>query len=450
MEIGGLDDAHASMQAMDERDAAFAHAIYDAAVRRWITLGALLTPLTTQPFGEMEARLRGALIGAGAQLIFLDRVPAHAIINHTVEWCKQRIRPGAGGVANAVLRRLTALVLDDMGEKRRRGAWTNQRDELPLSDGSALVFSHAVLPEDDVERLGVATSIPADLLASWLRRESWEVVVELARHGTGTPPTILNARYAKDLSRMSSGSELTAPDSDSSSSALVPHRSVSHVVFDGSRSGLRRLLASRGDLWVQDPAASGAVDSIADRRVGRGLIIDACAGQGTKTRQLAAMFPGATIIATDVDANRRSVLASVFAGNPQVSVVPFKSLREEFIERADLVLLDVPCSNTGVLARRPEAKYRYASSSIESLAALQRQIIADTIPLLSRGAAGGTRGTILYSTCSLEPDEDEAIARWAAQQHSFKLSFERRAMPTGGPGRPAEEYRDGAYSVLLT
>lgn len=440
MEIAGLDDTHASVQALSERDAAFAHAIYDAGVRRWLTLHALLAPLATQPIEQMEARLRGALVGSAAQIMLLDRVPVHAVINHAVEWCKQRIRPGAGAMANAVLRRFAAIVLDEAGQKRRRDAWTNQRDEVPLSDGGALVLSSACLPEDEIERAGVAASYPADLLRSWLERVPIESVLRLARHGLATPPTILNVR-----SRVTK----TGAGDAEFDAAMTAHESAWHAVFTGARSHLRQVLAARADVWVQDPAASGAVESIVDLKIDDGVILDLCAGQGTKTRQLVKAFPKAVIYATDVDANRRETLAKVFGGNERVRVMPPKQVRQECLERADLVLLDVPCSNTGVLARRPEAKYRYSKETIESLAGVQRQVIADTIPLLSRAASGVRKGMILYSTCSLETAENEAMSAWARQWHQFEVTRERREWPTGGPGEAGAAYRDGAYSVLL-
>lgn len=442
MEIAGLDDSHSSMRTIDERDAAFAHAIYDAAVRRWLTLRALLAPMTSQPFDEMEARLRGALMGAAAQITFLDRVPVHAVINHAVEWCKVRIRPGAGAVANAVLRRFAALVLDPAGDKRRRDVWNNEPDEIPLADGAALVLSDPCLPPDELERLGVAASYPLDLLRAWHDRTDIREVVRLARHGLASPPTILNVRHMKRA----------AAHDGSLESLTTPHASPSHAVYTGSRAELRLFLQSRHDVWVQDAGASGAVESIADLKINRGLIVDLCAGQGTKTRQLMHLFPNATIVATDVDGPRRETLARVFEGSKQVRVLSMKQVRDECLEKSDLILLDVPCSNTGVLARRPEAKYRYSREAIESLTNVQRQIIADTIPFLSRGDSG-ERGRILYSTCSLERDENEAIAGpggWARQWHQFDTSRERRESPNGAAGDDPSIYRDGAYSVLLS
>jgi 16S rRNA (cytosine967-C5)-methyltransferase len=241
----------------------------------------------------------------------------------------------------------------------------------------------------------------------------------------------------------------TGPFAPEHAALLIPHVLPGHHVFTGTHAELVGLLAARTDIWVQDPASSASMAAIADLPLAGATIVDLCAGQGTKTRQLAAMFPSATIIATDLDKRRFERLERTFGGHERVRVVPYTSIRPEFLGRVDLVVLDVPCSNTGVLARRPEAKYRFGPETLESVVGVQRQIIADAIPLLRDGTSGGPRGRILYATCSLEPAENEEQAQWAAHWHRFAVERESRVMPTGGPGQPATAYTDGSYAALL-
>src|SRR5690606_26227713 len=112
--------------------------------------------------------------------------------------------------------------------------------------------------------------------------------------------------------------------------------------------------------------------------------------------------------------------------------------------RADLILLDVPCSTTAVLGRRPEARYRASQSQLDRLAGIQRQIIADAIPLLS------PQGAILYSTCSLEPEENDQQAAWARKWHKCQVSAPLRLEPSGRPGAGGSaSYADAAFAVLL-
>lgn len=401
------------------RDAALACAIHDAAIRRWWTLGAVLTPLLSRPLFGLEPRMRAALICGAAQLVLLDRLPAHAVIDETVEWAKRRIRPGAGGMINAVLRRVAGLV----GEhKTHRPVWSRQRDEIPLSDGRALVLAEPILPEPDERRISAAVSLPRPLLAAWRKNHGPEAADRLAYHTLAPAPAIINARHA-----------------DRPVSGTQPHDRDGFLLCSGVDLG--PLLESRSDIWVQDPASAEAVESAAD--LSPGVVVDLCAGKGTKTRQLRRVFPDAEIIATDTDRQRLAVLRRVFSSDDGVEVLPIDEVYARVLGRADLVLLDVPCSNTGVLARRPEAKYRVGPRQTARLTDTQRQIFADSMRLLSPA------GSILYSTCSLEPAENMDIARWAARWHGFRPDRERLTLPAGQPGDEPGRYHDGSFSVLL-
>ncbi|MFG0292732.1 MAG: transcription antitermination factor NusB [Phycisphaerales bacterium JB050] len=451
-------------EGLSERDAAFAHALYDIVIRRWNTLKWCVDRHLSRDWYRTPDEARAALLCGAAQILFMRSVPAFAAVNETVEWTKYNAGRAAGGMVNAVLRKLIAdlrraepeaakpenpdALFDDEGRKIDpqaapketfetdnvgrlfRATWSNQRDELPMEDGTALVLAGPLLPSDPHDRLAIVTSTPSPLLREWVKATSLREARPLAIHGLTTPPTILNTSAASD----------PLPD------VCIVHDAPGHHVFTGSRAELTEMLRDRKDLWVQDPASSLAVQSVLD--LTPDIVIDACAGLGTKTRQLAAAFPNATIIATDIDRPRYDSLKRSMEGVPNVRVIPYVELVQHH-GAADLVLLDVPCSNTGVLSRRVEAKYRTSEERTAELTGLQRQIIADAIPLLRPRGQGKPGGALLYSTCSLDPRENEEIARWVTKWHSFDVEREHRRVPSGGPGRPATEYSDGSYAVLL-
>ncbi len=423
-----LEPAELPESGLDARDAAFAHAIADACVRRWLTLRYLLERCLSRPWWKVEPKVQAALLVGAAQLLLLDRVPTHAAIDETVEWAKRHVRPGAGGMVNAVLRALAKLrAPDGSGERALRERATLARDELPLSDGRALALAGPALPDDPVARLGVATSLPEWHVRRWVKRHGHDWSRYQALHTLVPPPTVLNVAHA--------ASPLPAD------TPVEPHDASGHLVWTGPRTALVALLRSRSDVWVQDAGSALSVGAAANERPS--LIADVCAGQGTKTRQLAALFPSARIVATDVDDSRRAVLAETFARHPGVEVIDPSLLRQRCDGRTDLVLLDVPCSNSGVLARRAEARYRLGERQLERLTGTQRQIIADSIPLLS------PRGRILYSTCSLEPEENEGMVEWAGRWHRFSPARGGLAAPTGLPGESHNSYRDGSFASLL-
>lgn len=404
--------------ALDERDAALAHALYDASIRRWLTLEYLIQSGLKGQFRDLEPALKAALILGSAQLVLMDRIPAHAAINESVEWAKHRIRPGAGGIVNAVLRRVSEYA------GQRAGVWSGQVSALPLGDGSRQL--HGIeMPGDVTQRLSVATSMPMGLVERMLAQHSVEDVRALCTQALANPPTVLSVRFTQE----------PIP-----AGWTRPHEREGHALWVGPREALAPMLATRRDLWAQDPSSSEAVASVSHLKPAR--IVDFCAGQGTKTRQLARTFPEAQVIATDVDPDRYRTLEGVFAGDERVRVITMPELRQAERGRADLVLLDVPCSNTGVMGRRVEARYRADAAALKRLARIQRQIIEEAAALLVPG------GSILYATCSVDREENQAQAIWAAERFGMLASFERQTLPSSR-GTP-ESCVDGSYSVLLT
>jgi 16S rRNA (cytosine967-C5)-methyltransferase len=412
-----------------ERDAALARAIDHAVARHWLTLAWLLQGCLDREWSRVQPEIQGALLVAAAQMIYLDRVPAYAAVDHAVSWTKRRVRPKAGGLVNAVLRRLAL---------RRDGATRQPRPEggvppdhppthLPLPDGSALVFAEPVFPHDPMARLGLQTGHARALVARWAARFGEGEARSIALHGLIHPPIIVSA----------------ANDEIASNPLLGAHARAGFAVFGGTHDQLSRWLdePGRGEARrVQDPASAEAATLTAGSSPR--LIIDVCAGLGTKTHQLAAMHPQARLIASDADESRLAVLRRRFAGSERVLVAERSSL-SRWNGAGDVVVLDVPCSNTGVLARRPEARYRFDEARLESLIGLQRQIVADSLLLRALG------GRILYSTCSLEPEENEKMVEWMERWHPLRRRSMRSSTPAGRPGDEPSTYADGAFAALL-
>lgn len=413
---------------LSSRDAAFAHAIAENATRYWLTLSHLLNGFLKLPLRDLEPAMRAVLLCGAAQIVVMDRIPVHAAIDTSVEWAKRAIRPGAAGMVNAVLRRVAELAgASTAGERPHRQAWSGTRDEIPLPDGSALLLAQPILPEPALERLGVATSHTLWQVSRWAAELGIRKATELAHHDLTAAPVILNVSHARE----------PLPPSEH----LAAHSRAGHVVAGGPRAWLAELLQSRTDAWAQDPSSSLAVESVAG--LSPSVVLDLCAGRGTKTRQLAATFPRARIIACDPDAVRSRTLAEVFDGSAQVTVTTPHEARAAWAGRADLVLLDVPCSNTGVLARRAEAKYRCGPTQLARLTAIQREILGAAPAMLAPG------GKILYSTCSLDRDENRAVAT-SVEPHGLRVETEALTLPAGPPGGAPTEYHDGSYSALLS
>lgn len=416
-----LDPQTLDTSRLTPRDAALALAVHRTVLQRWLTLRHLLAHFVRQPFDELEPAMQAVLLSAGAQLLFMDRMPARAVVNESVNLAKRMVRFGAASMANAVLRRLAEQVQATV----RQTPWQPAADRLPLEDGYVQLASPLLPdPADTFNYWSAATSHPAQLIQQWQNEHGSETAQRLCLAGLRLPPALVAVETG-----------FNDPPVDS----WQWHERSGFVVWKGGHAELVDFLACHPDRRVQDPAAALAVAATAALPLK--LIVDYCAGLGTKTRQLAALHPTARIVATDADPDRLNALKRAFADDDRVVVTRPQKVADAFPgHRPDLLLLDVPCSNTAVLARRPEARYRFGSRSQESLLELQRQIIRSSLPLVAPGAH------VLYSTCSVMEQENQQQAAWLARQAPARLVSEHLEFPSGtGP-----HYHDGGYFALLS
>jgi 16S rRNA (cytosine967-C5)-methyltransferase len=172
------------------------------------------------------------------------------------------------------------------------------------------------------------------------------------------------------------------------------------------------------------------------------VILDMCAAPGGKTCQMAIVTDDrAEIIATDIDAQRLKLIEknAVRLKLRSINIIKYENLRSKTGKGYDKILIDVPCSNTGVLARRVEARYRVTSQGISRLSMVQRDILDDAAELIKAG------GVICYSTCSLCKEENEdQVQKFLADRSDFELLSELLTLPSD-----KEPDHDGGYYALL-
>jgi 16S rRNA (cytosine967-C5)-methyltransferase len=272
--------------ALDRRDAALARAIDQGVARQWLALVVVLESRLTRAWSSLEPKVAAALLVGAAQLLLLERLPDHAVIHEAVEWAKMNAGPKAGGLVNAVLRRVSELRLELIPPPPappEGHAACRRRDELPRPDGSVWRLREAVFADDPWRRLAQQTSHPQALLVRWLQQFGEGQTRSLAAHSLVQAPIILSGLDSQGG---------TPPN-------CTPHDEPGCLVFAGDHTELTALLGAHPGARVQDPAAAAAMQATERLRPPPRLIIDFCAGQGTKTQQLAQLHPEARIIATD-------------------------------------------------------------------------------------------------------------------------------------------------------
>lgn len=422
----GLPDQEAGPEPAEAAIPPLARAIEHEVRRRWLTLAAVCErSLDRGSWQRLEPRLKSVLLVGAAQLLLFEGEPDHAVVDAAVSWASKRIRRGAGGLANAVLRRIA-----DSREARlppddpHAAHFDRHRHVLPLRDGSAWRLRAEAFAAEPVERLAEQTSHGRELLLHWINAHGFRAARDLAAHGLVSPPTIL------------AGPETAFPDEPS----LASHDRSGFRVFRGDPASLAHWLDPHPAVRVQDPGSAAPVESTAVLRPRR--ILDLCAGRGTKTRQLAALHHDAEILAVEPHESRRRDLEALAARSPRIRAIGHADL-PSLAASIDLALLDVPCSNTAVLPRRPEARYRFTKRRLAGLVEAQREIAMAAEPLLAPSSA------VLYATCSLEPAENERQARWIAERFGMEIRTMAVRLPKGLPGEPASRYEDGGFHALL-
>ena len=415
-------------------EAALARELSLGVVRRRRTLDAVLSAFSLGGRGKTVGKTRQILRLGAYQLLFLDRVPAFAAVNEAVGQVGQSAK--ARGFVNAVLRSLSRSI-----PPPQAGPAPLEADVVAVGAGSFRRLDRAVFPDPNQEPCGFlaqAFSLPDELARRWL--EGFGGLAEAARvamHANVRAPLILrvNARRAtvgQVLERLASAGV-----------EAIAHANGLSVVVPGGADVRGLEVFAAGLVQPQDAAATAVVAS-ADVEPGM-RVLDMCAAPGTKTTHLAErMNDRGAIIAADVSAEK---LARVEDNCRRMGTTIVRTVLAERLAQAaeqpfDLVLVDAPCSNTGVLARRPEARWRFSLRKLRTLARDQRRLL-----ML---AAGLTRpgGSVVYATCSLEAEENGQVVRDVlSRQKRLGLMEERTALPAGAD-EPAR-WQDGGYWAAL-
>lgn len=393
-------------------------AIHRTVLQRWLTLEHLLNLHLHRPLRTLEPPMQAVLLSGAAQIVFMDAIPTYAVVDQHAELARYLVASRAAGMANAVLRRLGELIIGTEHDQ----TWEPAPDRLPAFEG-VVHLGHNVLPDTRhlAEHLGLATSHPSILIHNWLDRFGPQQATAIALHGIRRPATIVAVE-----SDCPTGPTWTA------------HGQSGFVIWSGTHGQLVEFLHGHPARRVQDPASALAVAAVADLPIER--IVDYGAGLGTKTRQLAATFPTARIVATDINTTYLKVLGQQFRDNPAVTVTDLDQVATTYGHRgADLVLLDVPCSNTAVLGRRPEARYRFGKIALARLTKLQRTMAELAMRLLR------PTGWLLYSTCSLEPQENQHQIKWIVEQFGATVLQQHQQLPGGEDGNS----HDGSFFALI-
>jgi len=391
----------------DPRDRALGEQIITGVTKHLLYLQWLTAHFAQRSLRRIDPIAQKVLAIGIYQLRFLSRVPSSAVVDEAVKQAKRVGHAHAAGFINAVLRKAT-----------------RESDPPP--------------PERVVDPAGYAEAIlshPADLFARLVNLLGPVDALRFCEHDDLEPPVIVRVYQG-----------VTANDLACEGVNVAPHEQPGLYVVSPGRAPVLADWAERGIAQAQDPTPAAVVGHM--QIEAQHTVLDRCCGFGTKTFQIQELLTSGHIVAMDPSENRlralRHLLERRHIKNVSVHKIGMmEQLPSSQIRTFDRILADVPCSNSGVLARRPEARYAQDDKSIASVMKLQDRIFEDCASALKPG------GRLVYSTCSVWPDENEMrVAQFIQRHPEYQLVSEVRTLPSFDVD-PAR-YHDGGYYAVLT
>ena len=394
--------AEAQRHELTPRDRSFAMRLSYGVVQRRRTLDHVLEQVSDRAIGNLDADVLAALRLGAYQLLYMDGVADHAAVTESVDLAKAAGSRGHG-LVNAVLRRTA-----------REGAAIVEGLGAVTAQDAALLHSHPdwiaelwweQLGPDDARALMGADNEPAESTArvNTLRSDADEVVAELVREGVEA-----------------------ARDPDFAEAVVLAQPYYLHGSAQFTRAAL--MPQSRASMMVAHAVAPQAGERV----------LDLCAAPGAKTTHLAALMGNeGQVTAVELDPRRARDVArnAERLGAENVEVVVGDAAEPEFGTGYDRVLADPPCSDLGTLRSRPDARWRKTPAQVADLAALQRRILDAGVEALRPG------GRLVYSTCTVSPQENEDQIAALVERSSGVLTADRPVVQT----LPHRDRTDGFF-----
>ncbi len=372
---------------ISQADRSFACELVYGIVRRQRTLDALIDLLGKKKAAQQPPDLRIILHLGLYQLRYLDRIPASAAVNTSVELAKNNGLAKLGGVVNGLLR-----------------GYIRQADSDPLQ-----------LPEAMIAKLGVKHSFPDWIVETWLEQLSIEEVDRLLAWFNQSPKIDLRVNSLKtSMTEVETAFKAVGVEAE-----RIPN--LPQGLRLESAGAVTDLPGYKQGWWVIQDASAQLVTHLLDPQPGE-TIIDACAAPGGKTTHIAELMGDrGKIIACDRAAKRlnkvRENAARLQLNSIQFEVGDSRDLAQ-FANIADRVLLDAPCSGLGTLHKRPDIRWRQTSQGIEELFTLQKELLEQAATWVK------PKGILVYATCTLNILENEKVIQsFLANNSNWSIQF---------------------------
>lgn len=402
-------DARLTGSKLPGRDRALATELVYGTVRRLGTVDWAIGQAADRPLAKMDPWIRNVLREAVYQILFMDRIPQRAAVDEAVELAKKYGHVGVAKFVNGVLRGFLRKLPDLQ--------WPDEAKE-------------------PVQALAVRHSHPEWLVANWTERFGTAEAVRLMEANNQVPPLTIRVNRTK-ASRDEVAAALKAEGVETEPTRFSPDGLVVHDLT--SSSYLDGLKAMKAGLFIVQDESSMLVGRVMDPQPGW-TVVDVAAAPGGKSTHIAELMGNqGQVIAVDIHPHKVELIEQnakrLGLSCIQGLAADARELGKMMPGRADAVLCDVPCSGLGTLARRPDARWRKEETDPTALVPIQEAILVSAAQLLKPG------GTLIYSTCTIDPRENQELVSSFVQAHpEFRFDDIRPLLPEGLRSDAAEGY----------
>ncbi len=372
---------------LDAKEKAFIKRVTEGTVERRIQIDYILDGISKVPVAKMKPLIRALLRSGAYQILFMDMVPDAAVCNESVRIAKKRKFVSLQGYVNGVLRNIS-----------------RQKQTISYPDRQT----------EPAAYLSVMYSMPEWLVEHFLCSYDRDTVEKMLMAFLKSAPVTL--RMEESLSEEVEAALFT--DWEEKGVKITQHPYLPYAVQIEKADGLKRLSGyDKGLFSVQDVSSMMVVEA-AGIKTGQ-TVIDLCASPGGKSLHAASKLAGTGRVLS-FDLTESKVLRMeenrirMRRENMITAVRDARVYREELCKLADVVIADVPCSGLGIIGKKPDIKYHVSEQSLKDIVTLQKEILRNAAAYVKEG------GVLMYSTCTINPEENEKTVEWICEEFSFE------------------------------
>lgn len=368
---------------LDFRDKAFIKRVTEGTISGKITLDYILDSFSKKPMDKCKPMVRVILRMSAYQILFMDKVPDNAACDEAVKLVKKLSFETFGPFVNGILRNICK------------------------SKETLLNFDNI---EDTAERLSVKYSVPLWIVKMFMKEQKdAEALLKAMNTVKGTCVRFVKTdKKAEYLSKW-----------DAEGISFRESKYVEDAYLLSDFEGIETVSGfNDGVLMVQDESSMLASMAAGVKKNSDLTVIDVCAAPGGKTCFVASLMENGKVISCDVSDLKVSLIEENVSRMGLKNVVPTvwdaTVLNEEFVEKADIVIADVPCSGLGVMSRKSDIKYNISNESMKEICDLQKKIVENVYRYVKPG------GVLIYSTCTIHKAENEKMVKYILENLPFK------------------------------